>query len=74
MNKIKLNNLISHAEKLVDYLIDDEARNYAETKDDAIHCHKSKHDLDNHIYDSVREVARLLNYERLNHVEKEWGI
>ena len=66
--------LIMHARELVDYLIDDEARNYAECKDSAIHDHEYKHDVDNHIWNSVREIARITKYERLDHVEKEWGI
>ena len=55
-------------------MIDDEARNYAECKDSAIHDHEYKHDLDNHIYTAVREVAKITKYKRLDHVEKEWGI
>jgi len=70
----ELQKLITHARELVDYLIDDEARNYAECKDSAIHDHKWKHDMDNHIWNSVREVARIVKYERLEHKEKEWGI
>jgi len=70
----EIENLVFHAEKLVDYLIDDEARNYAECKDSAIDDHEYKHDLDNHIYHSVCEVAKITKYKRLDHVEKEWGI
>ena len=70
----EIENLAFHAEKLVDYLIDDEARHYSETKDSAIDCDKTKHDLDNHIYHSVAELARIVKYKRLDHVKKEWEI
>jgi len=70
----EIENLVQHARELVGYLIDDEARNYAECKDSAIHDHEYKHDVDNHIWNSVREVAKITKYERLDHVEKEWGI
>ena len=70
----EIEDLVKYAKELVDYMIDDEARNYAECKDSAIHDHEYKHDLDNHIYTAVREVAKITKYKRLDHVEKEWGI
>ena len=62
----EIENLVKYAKELVDYMIDDEARNYAECKDSAIHDHEYKHDLDNHIYTAVREVAKITKYKRLD--------
>ena len=70
MNKTKLKKLIKHSRKLVNYLIDDESKHYSETKNSLLEGEI----LDNHIYDSIREVAKIVKYKRLEQVEKKWEI
>tara|TARA_R100000234_G_scaffold98397_1_gene66887 strand:- start:41 stop:229 length:189 start_codon:yes stop_codon:yes gene_type:complete len=53
----QIDNLAFHAEKLVDYLIDDETKHYEE----ALHSGYDKKYLDKHIYNSIKAITKILN-------------
>ena len=53
----EIEDLAFHAEKLVDYLIDDETKHYEE----ALHSGYGKEYLDNHIYNSIKAINKIIN-------------
>ena len=53
----EIEDLAFHAEKLVDYLIDDETKHYEE----ALHSGYDKEYLDNHIYNSIKALSKIIN-------------
>ena len=58
----QIDNLALHAEKLVDYLIDDETKHYEE----ALHSGYDKEYLDNHIYNSIKAITKILKNDNNN--------